>query len=92
MTYFIVLVDKSEHVDLIKNKLQKSYELTYSHHSINNVFFVASRHTAEEISKSIGITKKEDGCTGAIFKLSPAYAGYSSRSLWDWLGQVEDGQ
>ena len=45
---------------------------------------------AEDVAIAAGIKGEERFATGIVFKLNRAYAGYASRSLWEWLQLAEE--
>ena len=56
---------------------------------IGNAFLVRTTELAEGVAIAAGIKGEDRFATGVVFKLNRAYAGFTARSLWDWLGQAE---
>ena len=54
-------------------------------------FLVRSKDISDKIAHEVGIKGEEriEDAFGVVFKLSETYAGYASRSLWEWLTTEE---
>ena len=50
------------------------------------VYLVRSDQLSSDIAQRVGIKTEDRVSRGAVFKLNHAYSGYTSRSLWEWLG------
>ena len=69
----------------------KSYEFS------NTAFFVQDDNIPEVIARKlrIKVEAREENtrlATGAVFGLDGTYAGYTHKSLWDWLSYVGRGE
>lgn len=53
---------------------------------------VSSSDLTENVAKKAGIKgeNQAEDVSGAVFMLQGAYSGYTTRSLWEWLGRHED--
>ena len=84
---FVVVLDEpnDEVAGLIKEKYSECYEFS------DTVFLVSQDSLAETIAQEIKIKGENrlQTAIGAVFKLNGAYAGYASRSLWEWLEKME---
>ena len=73
----------------VEKLVRESYP---NHYPFSETVFLISQDTlAETVAQTVGIKgdNRIEVATGAIFKLSGAYAGYASRALWEWLEKVE---
>lgn len=52
----------------------------------NTVYLVRSDQLSADVAQQAGIKSDNRVSRGAVFKLNHAYSGYTSRSLWEWLG------
>ena len=53
---------------------------------------VSSSDLTENVAVKAGIKGENQvpDVSGAVFMLQGAYSGYTTRSLWEWLGRHED--
>ena len=53
---------------------------------------VASDELSETVATKVGIKGKDQApdVSGAVFMLRGPYSGYTTRSLWEWLGKHEE--
>ena len=90
MAVFVVLLKAPNQAvrNRIKTEFSDEDRLEFS----PMTFFVSSSKLAEEVAQTVGL-KGEDRiqtASGAVFRLSSAYSGYTSRNLWEWLRAHED--
>ena len=52
----------------------------------DTVYLVRSDQLSTVVAQRAGIKSDNRVARGAVFKLNHAYSGYTSRSLWEWLG------
>ena len=52
-------------------------------------FLVRTKRLAEDVSVVAGIKGDDRFVSGVVFKLNRYYAGYTARSLWEWLQDDE---
>lgn len=85
--FAIILRETNDEVaKRVREKYPTAYEMT------ETCFLVQSDFIAENVAVSVGI-KGEDRigeASGVVFRLNGHYAGFTSRSLWDWLSQAEE--
>ncbi len=55
----------------------------------STTLLVQTKDIAEQVAVAAGIKGEERSVSGVVFKLNRAYAGFTSRALWEWLTQVE---
>lgn len=72
-------------------RLAEHYPKPGHYEIADDLFLVRANAIAETVAQEIGIKgdKRPDGAGGVVFKLNDAFAGYESRSLWEWL-DLED--
>lgn len=52
----------------------------------DTVYLVRSDQLSADVAERAGIKSDDRVSRGAVFKLNHAYSGFTSRSLWEWLG------
>lgn len=82
---FVVLFDE-EHPEAIR-KLRERYPVNFERSS--TAYLIRTQDLAEAVARNVGIKGEERVVSGVVFKLNSVYSGYTSRTLWDWLGEVE---
>lgn len=57
----------------------------------DNIFFIASIKTSDEIAHEIGLKGEHrfENASGVVIRMNGTYSGFTRRSLWDWLGNVD---
>lgn len=55
------------------------------------LYLISADTIAETVARRIGLKgdNQVNGVTGVVFKLNAAYAGFTYRSIWDWLKEAE---
>ena len=81
MTNYIVIFDKES--DENRERVTRLYPDAYEHHP--KIFFVRSNEVSEVIASKLRIKGDGRDIAGAVFRISSAYSGYTSKSLWEWL-------
>lgn len=64
-----------------------------NHYKMNDTFFlVQGDGIAQSVSEAVGIKGDDrvEDARGVVFKINHSYSGFTSRALWDWLGQAEE--
>lgn len=84
--YVVLLLSANQ---AVIEKLQSVYPQHFKYS--DTIFFVEdSRPVTENVAIDLGIkgANRIDEVSGIVLKLGafPSYAGYTKRSLWDWLG------
>ena len=88
MNTFAVMIREPEARTL--ESLNDQYEPDNVYRINSTTFLVRTKQLAEAVSVAAGI-KGEDGfASGVVFKLNRSYAGYTARSLWEWLQEGEE--
>ena len=74
-------------------EVERRVEDVYPEHfRLNDTFFlVPSSSIAETVAVKTGIKgdDRAENANGVVFKLNDAYAGHTTRALWDWLKTYE---
>ena len=78
MNVFVVVLTDDDHEGL-RERVAGLYPNAYWLE--DGTVLVAADAIAEEVAMK-----------GVVFKLNSSYSGYTRRSLWDWLREVEDSQ
>ena len=84
--FAIVLNDPNEAVaERISAKYPGAFKLS------DTFFLVSGKTISAHIAAAVGIkgVDRIEDVLGVVFKLNDSYSGYNSRSLWEWLNQVE---
>lgn len=88
MTVFVVVLQEEEH--RVQEKIEEHFSnyLQYT----DTFFLLESDKLTEDVAVAIGIKgeKRIAGVSGWVIKLNDFnYAGYTSRTLWEWLQEAE---
>ena len=79
---FAVVVDNNDQKPIVLQNLQRSAHTTFDHGGA--VILVSSPQAmTQDIAQAAGLGQ---AMTGVVFRLNGAYSGYTSQSLWEWLG------
>ena len=94
MTAFAVfLEDHSLKVhSQISERIRSQYPGTTEHFKLSdNLYLVRSDSIADAVARAVGIKGDDliENATGIVFRLNTAYAGFASRSIWEWLELAE---
>lgn len=74
----------------VRERLAAEYP---DHYQLSDTFsLVESGELAETIAIKAGIKGESQApdVSGVVFRLGRAYSGYTTRSLWEWLGARQD--
>ncbi|MYA65431.1 MAG: hypothetical protein F4139_14210 [Gemmatimonadetes bacterium] len=71
------------------DRLNQKYDPANVYRVNKMTFLVRTKQLAEDVSVVAGIKGDERFVSGVVFKLNRYYAGYASRSLWEWLQEDE---
>ncbi len=73
----------------IEKRLRKEYANV---HRYTETFFLVPVDPAvgpAQVAATAGIKGPGRDATGVVFKLNAAYAGFTHKTLWEWLSDVE---
>ena len=77
----------------VEKRLKEQYQTQYKY--TDTFYLVALDQTVvtEEIAEAIGIKgeNRVENSSGVVFKMNSAYSGFTSRTLWEWLETVLEG-
>lgn len=82
-----VVLDKPQEEVLERLRMEYANVFEYS-----DTFFLVPVNmsiSTSEVAKQAGIKGRGRDATGVVFKLNSAYSGYTKKSLWEWLTDVE---
>lgn len=76
----------SEVAERIETEYPNNFKYT------DTFYLVESNSIAATVASNIGLKGDDriEDASGVVFKLNHAFSGYTKRSLWDWLSDVED--
>ena len=55
----------------------------------DTVYITKSPSTCDEIARAVGIKGEDRVAAGVVFKLGAGYAGFTKKTLWEWLDDDE---
>lgn len=87
MNAFGILIHNPD--DRVSERLRRKYESDRLYEISATTILVRTTDLAEDVAVAAGIKGEDRFVTGVVFKLDRAYAGYASRSLWEWLQLAE---
>ena len=75
----------------VEAQLKSSYDKVLAY--TNSLFLVAGDDNTltEDVAVAAGIKGDARQRNGVVFRLNGTYAGYTKRTLWEWLQDVQDG-
>ena len=80
--FMVVFTEPSaQAAEHLRGQFPECYELVE-----NTVYLVRSEELSSDVAVKAGFKSDPRISTGAVFKMNHAYSGYTSRSLWEWLG------
>lgn len=83
-TIFVVIVDDPSKRQDVLQKLKEKFE-AYIHRNEAVILVADKAALTTDVADAAGFLDKNDELTGAVFRLGDGYAGYTARSLWEWL-------
>lgn len=88
MSIFAIVLHEtnSEVAQRIKTEYPNNFMYT------DTFYLVESNSIAATVALNIGLKGDDriEEASGVVFKLNHSFSGYTKRSLWDWLSDVED--
>lgn len=83
MNVFVVIFTdpSSDAIDHLRKSFPNLYEMVPK-----TVCLVRSDELSSDVALKAGIKSTPRVAKGAVFKLNHAYSGFTSKSLWEWLG------
>lgn len=82
---FGIILDKPD--PDTKKKVVEKYPGAYPHSE--TLILVETDDVSKAIRDNIGWGGDGNPGSGVVFRLSPAYSGFTSNSLWEWLNGTE---
>ena len=87
MNVFGILIHDPD--ERVGDRLRRKYGTESLYEVSPTTILLRTKELTEDVAVAAGIKGKERIVTGVVFKLNRAYAGYTSRSLWQWLQLAE---
>ena len=86
--FAVILNDPNEPVE---SRLHEAFGEQNVFPMNDRTFLVASDEITENVTVKAGIKGDDriENSRGAVFRLNGAYAGYTVKSLWEWLSDHE---
>lgn len=84
---FAVVLDEPD--SRIPTRISKEYANVHKYTDTFYLVAVDSSVATRDVAVTAGIKGKNRDATGVVFKLNAAYSGYTRKSLWEWLSDVE---
>ena len=85
---FVVILEKPNSES--RKRLEEAYHDLYTLN--DTVSLVRAPGLSQAVAVTAGIKGKDRFVNGVVFKLKPAYSGYTSPTLWDWLARGKDAE
>ena len=90
MDMFIVIMDADgvAAIEQVKGRLRARFGRI--HEYAGNSLLVATDEITGKVAEAAGIKGENqiEGATGVVIRIG-GYAGFTDRSLWDWMSKVE---
>jgi len=64
-----------------------------NHFVLNSTFaLISGGDVSENVAQNVGIKGEDrvESASGVVFRMSSAYSGFTTASLWEWLGLHSD--
>lgn len=84
-----VVLDDVESNEIVMDRLSNRFANIYEHTKTFILVPVELSISAYDVAATAGIKGNDRDVTGVVFKLNAAYSGYTKKTLWEWLGNVE---
>lgn len=84
---FAVVLDKPN-AD-VEARIRKEYANIYRYTDLFYLVPVDASVQTRDVAVVAGIKGTNRDATGVVFKLNAAYSGYTSKTLWEWMSDVE---
>lgn len=84
---FVIYIDDADKD--ITTKITGTYPGSYRHS--DHLVCIETEDLPSTVKSRIGLDGSDgrDGPSGAIFKLGSSAVGFTSKALWEWLGETE---
>ena len=84
---FAVVLDEPD--QRVWDRVSKEYANVYRYTDTFYLVPVATSVSTGDVARVAGIKGTNRDATGVVFKLNAAYSGYTHKTLWEWLSDVE---
>ena len=85
--FAIVLLEPNEKV---AERIRENYPANFKYSDTFFLVAVEGTTLSEDIATAVGIKGENriEGSSGVVFKQNSGYAGYTTRTLWEWIEDV----
>ena len=73
----------------VEDRLNKEYANVHRYTATVHLVAAEQNTTTRDVAVVAGIKGTNRDATGVVFKLNAAYSGYTHKTLWEWLSDVE---
>ncbi len=89
MAMFAAFIDGDK--DAARLRISENYPGLEHLELSDQLYLIRSDSIADTVAQNVGLKGDDQikGLTGVVFKLNSAYAGFTYRSIWDWLSEAE---
>lgn len=89
MAVFATFLD--DETSAAEERIREHYPGTRHLQLTDHLYLINSDSVADAVAWKVGLKGDDQvpGLTGVVFKLNAAYAGFTYRSIWDWLKEAE---
>ena len=77
------LITQAEHIE------SRVYRIQYPEIQYPSLVPVDRSVATQDVATTAGIKGTNRDANGVVFKLNAAYSGYTRKTLWEWLSDVE---
>lgn len=84
---FAVVLDEPD--GRVPDRIRKEYANVHQYTDTFYLVAVDPSVVTRDVAVAAGIKGTNRDATGVVFKLNSAYSGYTRKSLWEWLSDVE---
>ena len=86
-TFAVMIREPAAPTAEVRSRLEDEYGVDNVYRFNTTTFLVRTKRIAEHVARTAGIKGEERLAPGVVFKLNRAYAGFTARSLWEWLSE-----
>ena len=75
----------------VESRLKQSYESVFKHTDSLYLVVGGVNDVSENVAVAAGIKGEGREFSGVVFRLNGSYSGFTRRTLWEWLKDVDAG-
>lgn len=90
MRVFAVVLNEAN--EEVAERVREAYPDPNNYPMSDTVFLITADALTKTVATVVGLRGEERiaDAHGVVFRMSGAYSGYTSRTLWDWLERAEE--